>query len=67
MSYLTDIDLEEIVDLFTKKHPTWHTTETSWWTAANLMNNQIYNFLSIVFFFLNSDIVIVILKLTNNS
>ena len=30
MYYLTDIDLEEVVDLLNKKHPTyWHTTERS--------------------------------------
>ena len=25
--YLTDIDLEEVVDPFAKKRPTWHITE----------------------------------------
>ena len=44
--YLTDIDLEEVVDLFAKKRPTWHITERSWWSAANLVNNQIYHLLS---------------------
>ena len=67
MSYLTDIDLEEIVDLVTKKQPTWHTTERSWWKAANLMNNQIYNFFPFVVFFLNRCLFLrsAILKLAN--
>ena len=67
MSYLTDIDLEEIVDLVTKKQPTWHTTERSWWKAANLMNNQIYKFFPFVVFFLNRCLFLrsAILKLAN--
>ena len=37
-----------IVHLFGKKPPTWNTTERSLWSAANFVNNQIYNFLSIL-------------------
>ena len=37
-----------IVHLFAKKLPTWNTTERSLWWAANFVNNQIYNFLSIL-------------------
>ena len=37
-----------IVHLFAKKPPTWNTTERSLWSAANFVNNQIYNFLSIL-------------------
>ena len=37
-----------IVHLFGKKPPTWNTTERSLWSVANFVNNQIYNFLSIL-------------------
>ena len=49
--YLTDISCFQ---------PTCHTTERSRSSAANLVNNQIYNFLSIFALILNGYIAIVI-------